>query len=146
MYGNTITSKSKPRWVKPLAIFYFVLFIPSTPFLFLGFALGGSDKNFIFLITLALLMWTSLLVGIKLGFKKENNLNFSSKSRKLMVTPIFLILANALFPMVADITSSSLRSIYKFDDTEGAIYFVLIIGSLVIYYFYYRREVSDDSQ
>ena len=28
--------------------------------------------------------------------------------------------------MVADITSSSLRSIYKFDDTEGAIYFVLL--------------------
>ena len=140
MDENIISPGVKPSWIKPLSIFYIVALVPSFLFLLAGFAFGGNDRNFILLISLDLLMCISLLIGIVLGLKEENNLDFSSRSRKLMIAPIYLIIISFLAPMIADILSSIVRSISGIRDTEDVILYILIISCIIHYYFYYKKE------
>lgn len=135
-------SKPKPRWVKPLSIFYALVLVPFIFLLGLGFAMGSGDKNFVLLISLSLLSCISLIVGIIIGFKNSNNLNFPSKSKKLMVAPIYLIIGSTLASIVADTLSSSLWRILGariIDD--DILFYILLIGCSVHYYFYYKKEV-----
>lgn len=138
-------SKKKPRWVMRLSMLYSLLLIPSILFLGSGFALGSKDKDFAVFISLGLLMCASLIVAIAIGFKKSNDLHFSSNSRKLMLAPIYLIIMCALAPMLADVFSSILESIFGLRNSERAIFYVLLIGCSISYYSYFKKTSVRDN-
>lgn len=142
--------ESKPRWVKHVSKFYCILLVPIVLSLILAIeSVSGHsgllyDTNGILYSILYLITVISLIVGITIGFKKGNDLNFSSKEKKLFLTPAYLIAVSFFIAMLADILGSYLRNIpaLRHVNTEDPLLYTLVLVCTLLYYYLYNGKLK----